>query len=58
MFFRVFFDRFGKLLFQQTGKRFFWDGSYNGKGLPSNEYWFIVNIEGMSTVKGHFSLIK
>ncbi|MBQ0738368.1 T9SS type B sorting domain-containing protein [Aquimarina celericrescens] len=52
------FDRFGKLLFQQTGKRFFWDGSYNGKGLPSNEYWFIVNIEGMSTVKGHFSLIK
>ena len=52
------FDRFGKLLFRQNGKRFLWDGSYNGKYLPSNEYWFMVTIEGMPSVKGHFSLIK
>ncbi len=52
------FNRFGKLLYQQIGNRLNWDGTFNDESLPSNEYWFMVTIEGMPSVKGHFSLIK
>lgn len=54
------FDRYGKLLLQfdptiTNG----WDGTYNGKPLPSNDYWFILNYrqgEKMLEFKSHFSL--
>lgn len=48
------YDRFGKLL--STSKR--WDGTYNGKRMPSSEYWFVLKLEENKQVKGHFSLIR
>ncbi|MDG3583818.1 T9SS type B sorting domain-containing protein [Galbibacter pacificus] len=38
---RVFiFDRYGKLLKQLATVAIGWDGTYNGKMMPSSDYWF------------------
>src|SRR5699024_80257 len=37
------FDRYGKLLESLNPTANGWDGTYNGKQLPSNDYWFQVN---------------
>ena len=36
------FDRYGKLLVELNPSQIGWDGIYNGKPLPSNDYWFNV----------------
>src|SRR5699024_6789304 len=36
------FDRYGKLLKQLRPDGEGWDGVYNGKEMPSNDYWFRV----------------
>lgn len=51
------FDRFGKLLKQwipssNTG----WDGTFNGKELPSDDYWYTIKLEDGREVKGSFTL--
>lgn len=57
------FDRFGKLLkiIDQKNENG-WNGFYNGKLLPSNDYWYnatLIDIIGNTRVKtGHFSLVK
>ena len=55
------FNRFGKLL-ASISPNGHWDGTYNGRTLPSDDYWFsmtIIDPEGIATtyVK-HFSLIN
>ncbi len=36
------FDRYGKLLKQLSPREIGWDGNFNGKKLPTGDYWFIV----------------
>jgi gliding motility-associated-like protein len=36
------FDRYGKLLKQLSPSSAGWDGTYNGKQMPTNDYWFRV----------------
>lgn len=56
---RIFiFDRYGKVLTELSPADVGWDGSYNGKQMPSSDYWFMVNLQDGRTVKGHFSLIR
>ncbi len=53
------FDRFGKLLKQLSPLGTGWDGTYNGKPLPSSDYWFRVEYTENGTnkeFKGHFTL--
>jgi len=50
------FNRYGKLIIGGEGKYFSWDGTFNGKDLPSSDYWYEINIENYKTLKGHFSL--
>lgn len=56
------FDKFGKVIAQLDPKNDGWDGLYNGKELPSTDYWFSVELIGpnglMVNRKGHFSLIR
>ncbi len=37
------FDRYGKLITQIFPHGPGWDGTFNGKTLPSTDYWFVVN---------------
>ncbi|MCC9065067.1 FG-GAP-like repeat-containing protein [Flavobacterium piscisymbiosum] len=51
------YDRYGKLLKQLSPKDIGWNGKYNQENLPSDDYWFTVNLDNQSkTFKGHFSL--
>ncbi|WP_188405397.1 T9SS type B sorting domain-containing protein, partial [Psychroflexus salis] len=45
------FDRYGKLLKQLSPSSPGWDGTYNGKVMPANDYWFSVEYEEPSTGK-------
>lgn len=50
------FDRYGKLLHQFIPVNGGWDGAYNGTPLPSDDYWYLIQLEDGRTAKGHFSL--
>lgn len=52
------FDRFGKLLKNISSDDIGWDGFFNGKNLPSSDYWFTANLGDGRSFKGHFSLIR
>ena len=54
------FDRYGKLLKNMTINSNFWDGTYNGVLMPTNDYWYnieLTKIDGTHFVRqGHFTL--
>lgn len=54
------FDRYGKLIKQFYPAKESWDGTYNGKSLPSTDYWFTVEYftnENQKVIfKSHFTL--
>ncbi len=50
------FDRFGKLLKQLKPSDRGWDGSFNGKVLPTDDYWFSVTLQDGRVFKSHFTL--
>jgi gliding motility-associated-like protein len=58
------FDRFGKLVAKIPIVNQGWNGTYNGKNLPTNDYWFYVELIPVNTAKssirknGHFSLLR
>ena len=50
-------DRFGKLITQLTAANTSWDGTFNGKQLPSDDYWYVYKInKNEPEKKGHFSM--
>ncbi|MCX2720578.1 T9SS type B sorting domain-containing protein [Lentiprolixibacter aurantiacus] len=57
------FDRYGKLIVQIDQNSAGWDGTFNGRELPSTDYWFrltYTDTEGQrieaKLVRNHFSL--
>lgn len=57
------FDRYGKLLKQLDATTVGWDGTFNGRPMPSSDYWFRFDYsreeEGIvvaKTLRNHFSL--
>ncbi len=52
------YDRYGKLLVQLDPNSNGWDGNFNGRKMPSNDYWFQVEFENGKIYSGHFSLIR
>ncbi|WP_373518854.1 T9SS type B sorting domain-containing protein [Pricia sp.] len=50
------FDRYGNLLGQIESRGLGWDGTYNGKSMPSSDYWFMaIGLNGKE-FKGHLAL--
>ncbi|NER12035.1 T9SS type B sorting domain-containing protein [Leptobacterium flavescens] len=52
------YDRYGKMLKQLTETDKSWDGLYNGRQMPSSDYWFAIHLKDNNIMKGHFSLIR
>lgn len=58
------FDRYGKILavLNLSSNDYGWDGIYDGKVMPSSDYWFTATLEdkkGNTRVRnGHFSLLR
>ena len=50
------YDRYGKLLKNLTSPESSWDGTYNGRQLPTNDYWFKVFFIDGIVKSGHFTL--
>lgn len=51
------FDRYGKLL-KVLKRNEKWDGTFNGKNMPSDDYWFEINFQDGKIRTGNFSLIR
>lgn len=49
------FDRYGKLLKVMDSMES-WDGTYNGRLMPSDDYWFYVTRADGKIHKGHFAM--
>jgi len=54
------FDRYGRLL-KELSQVQSWDGTYNGKEMPTGDYWYIITLGEESDgreFKGHFTLYR
>lgn len=49
------YDRYGKLLKSITNSNTSWNGTFNNKNLPADDYWYTITVEG-AIYKGHFAL--
>lgn len=50
------FDRYGKLLKQISPLEQGWNGTFNGKQMPADDYWYSIQFEDGRTIKGNFAL--
>ncbi|MDO1512408.1 T9SS type B sorting domain-containing protein [Maribacter confluentis] len=50
------YDQYGKLLAQLTPNDLGWDGLFNGKEMPTNDYWFKINLQNGTIFSAHFTL--
>jgi len=50
------FDRYGKLLDNISPLLIGWDGNYNGRQMPSQDYWYKIEMNSGQSVSGHFTL--
>jgi gliding motility-associated-like protein len=50
------FDRYGKLLKTLVGLDKSWDGFFNGKPMPSQSYWYRIELQSGRVLVGHFVL--
>lgn len=50
------YDRYGKLITSFMPDSRGWDGTLNGKQLPSTDYWFVVVRTDGRNLKGHFAM--
>jgi len=55
------YDRYGKLIKTLVANSEGWDGAFNGKNLPTDDYWFTITYfepkDGqMKTFNSHFTL--
>ena len=50
------YNRFGQLLASIDPNSQGWDGTFNGKPLPSDDYWFRIVLEDGRTIINHFTL--
>ena len=52
----IIYDRYGKILTEINAINSNWNGKYNAKELPADDYWFQLNLQEGKIIKGHFSL--
>ncbi len=51
------FNRYGKLI-RSVNPLLGWNGTLNGKTLPSDDYWFLITQTNGKEYRGHFALIR
>ncbi len=50
------FDRYGKEISEFDASGGGWDGTYLGEPVPSNTYWYIIDLGTSKNIKGHVTL--
>ena len=52
------FDRYGKEVSSFRENDAGWDGTYNGRRLPSTDYWFTADLQNGRILLGHFAMLR
>ena len=56
------YDRYGRKIEVYSGKQRGWDGMYNGRPLPSGDYWYTIRYKELTgeekELMGHFTLYR
>jgi gliding motility-associated-like protein len=55
------FDRYGRVVSEQSVDSEGWDGMYSGNELPTGDYWYVVKLNGERDERefiGHFTLYR
>ena len=52
------FDRFGRLLKENIGNGFRWDGLINNIPAPVDSYWYLVKLNENESLRGNFTLMR
>ncbi|MFX0556050.1 T9SS type B sorting domain-containing protein, partial [Maribacter sp. CXY002] len=55
------FDRYGRVVSRQAVDAQGWDGKYEGKELPTGDYWYVIQLNGEADDRefvGHFTLYR
>tara|TARA_R110001606_G_scaffold71904_1_gene165516 strand:+ start:98 stop:3784 length:3687 start_codon:yes stop_codon:yes gene_type:complete len=55
------FDRYGRVVSEQSTDSEGWDGLYSGKELPTGDYWYVIKLNGERDERefvGHFTLYR
>ena len=50
------YNKYGKLLKYLIPNTNGWDGTFNGKLLPTDDYWYVIEFNSGEVLKGHFAL--
>lgn len=50
------FDRYGKLIFESSPQLIGWDGTYRGKPVPAQDYWYKIELNSGKSITGHLTL--
>lgn len=50
------YNRYGKLIKDMLPNTVGWNGTFNGKPLESNDYWYVITFNSGETLNGHFTL--
>ena len=50
------YNRYGKLIKYILPNTLGWNGTFNGKALETNDYWYVITLNSGDTLKGHFTL--
>ena len=54
------YDRYGRVVAEVTAANA-WDGTYDGKELPTGDYWYVIKLNGENDTRefvGHFTLYR
>jgi gliding motility-associated-like protein len=54
------YDRYGRVVAEVTHANA-WDGTYEGKELPTGDYWYVIKLNGENDARefvGHFTLYR
>ncbi len=57
----IIFDRYGREVYRMGLNDNGWDGIYQGKELPSGDYWYVIKLRGEDDDRefvGHFTLYR
>ncbi len=52
------FDKYGRNVARIRGNVEGWDGKYQNRDLPADDYWFKVKLTTGEVARGHFALIR
>jgi gliding motility-associated-like protein len=55
------YNRYGILIFQSRGYNHAWDGTYNGRKLPTATYYYVIDLNDITPtpkIGGHITIIR